>query len=230
MSGTTDSLPFQAGTIETNPADVQQGPQIATKEFLDLVTFIDSCGYKSDTLRAGKTYEHHDPSQIKAVKDYFFYNVKLKDTPPYRTRDFLFRRAENINSEDTINQQRMDEWRERWEMNYSLLEKVQRIIAYFYVIKQPIAGNGLKTYIDGIIEEWTFPDSVSAKNAAEDLAEKETMVYVNRGAYVCYLENYVYVFHSRSAGFYTPLKKFRDYFAAKNKAIIPNTKGQRQGY
>ncbi|MBK8874628.1 MAG: hypothetical protein IPN13_12170 [Bacteroidetes bacterium] len=56
-------------------------------------------------------------------------------------------------------------------------------------------------FADGIVEEWKFPDSKSARLAAKELGEKEEMVFVLCTGFICYIENYMYVFHSRAINF-----------------------------
>jgi hypothetical protein len=222
-------------TLQAITSDTTKEQQIVTKEFLNLVKFIDSSGFISDSARFTKTYNQENQTRPIKIDNYFFYELRLEETVPIsefyprvkgRT-EFENERKPEI---DSVEWKRWQEWRNRWELDYSLFEKVEKIVSYFYVEKTLLNGTGDGTYYDGIIEEWKFPDTKSAKDAAEELAKKETKVYVNRGAYVCYLGDYMYVFHSRSAGFYTPLKKFLEYVAEKNKATIPNKAEQRKNY
>lgn len=232
VSKTPDTLTIQSETIDTSITDLQPVKQIVTKEFLDLVKYLDSLGFIGDSARFQKTYRRVNQQRPLKIENYLFYELTLEETVPILEHDFLVgdRTAFEENRMDSTELKRWNEWRERWEINKPLLVKVEKIIAYFYVEKSLFDGTGSGTYYDGIIEEWKFPDIQSAKDAADDLSKKETMVYINRGAYICYLDKYMYVFHSKSAGFYTPLKKFVNYFSDKNNATIPNRQEQRKNY
>lgn len=201
-----------------------------SEEFMDLVMFIDSMNYRWDTLRAKKTYEHHDSSEYKITNGYLFYEIQLQNTAPYKNREFIKRQLSNIELSDTLNYNRMIGWRERWGIDTNLLDQVKSIKAYFFVTKEPYINNGIKTFVDGTIEEWKFPDTLIAKSVAKDIADKASRVYINTGAYVCYLDEYVYVFYSRSAGFYTPLKRFWNYLIDQQNAVIPDGEIQRMDY
>ena len=227
-----DTLAMKSETIDTSITDLQPVKQIVTKEFLNLVKYLDSLGFIGDSARFQKTYRHVNQQRPLKIENYLFYELTLEETVPILEHDFLVgnRTAFEENRMDSTELKRWNEWKERWEINKPLLEKVEKIIAYFYVEKSLFDSTGRGTYYDGIIEEWKFPDTQSAKNAADDLSKKETRVYINRGAYICYLNKYMYVFHSRSAGFYTPLKKFVNYFSDKNNATIPNRQEQRKSY
>ena len=48
------------------------------------------------------------------------------------------------------------------------------------------------------------------------------MVYVNRGGLVCYLDNYMYVFHSRASNFVLSLRPFFKKFVIDSKATTTN--------
>lgn len=54
--------------------------------------------------------------------------------------------------------------------------------------------------------------------------------YTDNKNYVCHLKNYVYIFHSRASGFYTPLKNFITLFVERNKATKVNDNEGRYRY
>ena len=206
-------------------------PQLVTPEFFQLVKYIDSVGFIYNAARFVKTYPEGQGEQVNIDGNYLFYVLSPDEVVPFAShKKEMDDLAMNLNEMDSLNYQRQLDYINRWKLNIALFEKVERITAYFFVEKSFFNRTGKGTYNDGLIEEWKFPDTQSAKDAAFDLSKKETMVYFNRGAYVCFLNNYMYVFHSRSAGFYTPLKKFWTWFADKNRATIPNEREQRKVY
>jgi hypothetical protein len=221
-------------TIDDDKKALQLKPQIVTKEFLDLAQHIDSSGFICDSARFKKTYRRVNQQRPIKIEDYLFYELTLEETVPIleHMRHVEWRDEVEMNREipDTAQLNWWKDWKDRWKLNFELFEKAEKITAYFYIEKSFFDGTGSGTHYDGLIEEWEFPDKQSAKDASEDLSKKETMVYINRGAYICYLDKYMYVFHTRSAGFYTPLKKFLTYFADKNNANIPNKREQRKNY
>jgi len=221
-----DTLRSKTETIASETTDLQSEQQIVTIDFLDLVKHIDSSGFIGNSARFQKTYRRVNNQRPVKIDDYLFYELTLEETvlvlehrQHVRERDEYEMERENPN---TTQQKWWQNWKNHWKLNFELFEKVEKITIYFYVEKSLLDGTGNGIYYDGIIEEWEFPDAQSAKDAAEDLSRKNRMVYVNRGAYICYLDKYMYVFHSRSAGFYTPLKGFLTYFTDKTNATIPN--------
>jgi len=119
---------------------------------------------------------------------------------------------------DSLELEKFKRWKSKRLLNLNFLKKVKSIYSYHYISKKPSIYGSSKTFEDGIIEQWQFESEEEAKMIGDDIREKAWLVYVNRGAYVCYLKNYVYIFHSRASGFYTPLKNFFTFFVKTNKA------------
>lgn len=188
-----------------------------TDRFLALVEFADSLGYLYDTARYKWTYSgrYPDSAKIDVINHYVFYEISYLETVPYEQVE----RCENVKSV------RDQKWCTRWGLNSTHFDKVERVMQYYFKAKTPVHY----TTEDGIMEEWNFSDSKSAKKFADSLGRKETMVYANRGAYVCFIDNYVYTFHSRSAGFYTPLKWFFTHFVKQYHAMVPNEGNYERG-
>lgn len=231
---TADTINIIKDTLRTNDTELQPDKQIVTEEFLDLVRYLDISGFICDSARFAKTYSDIYQGRQIRIDNYLFYKLEVSETYPISEHMNHVKQRDDMEKErkltDTKQQRWWKEWKEKWEVDTELLDKAENIIAYFYVEKSLFDGTGRGTYYDGIIEEWKFPDAQSAQDAADELSNKETMVYVNRGAYICYFDKYMYVFHSRSAGFYTPLKKFWLHFSEVNKATIPNKYKQRRNY
>lgn len=206
--------------------------QTITKDFLDLIEFIDSSGFIFDTIRFRKTYRSSYQLQPIRFDKYFLYKLKFEETVPIQEFANGIKRMDEIDKElyDTSHFKVKDDWKLKWEPKYALLEKVESVYQYFYIDKSFHSKNSIGTFNDGLIEEWKFPDANSAREASNDLALKTKMIYVNRGAYICYKDKYMYIFHSRSAGFYTPLKNFLEYFENMNNATIPYKNEQRSSF
>jgi len=185
---TRDSTSVQSKNLDTVPVIDQN--QIISNEFLHLVEYIDSSGYIGDSTRYRKTYRPVNRDNQLTINRYNFYSLSLDKTVPITEHYTRFERRSQSEEErnDSIHLKLWNEDKERWMIKKHLLDKVDTIIAYFYVEKSLLDGTGNGTYFDGIIEEWQFPDTSSAKLAAIDLANKETRVYTNRGAYICYMD------------------------------------------
>jgi hypothetical protein len=196
---------------------IEEKETFINPEFLDLVKSIDSLGYLYDSIRLRKSYRGFDSVKTIHEKGYLFYETELKNTVPFSKNNFIRKQLSSakVQEMDSIELKKFKAWKKQRVLNFKQLEKVKSIYSYHFIAKK--SSDSYRS--DGIIEQWEFDSKEDARKAAEDLGKKERFVYFNRGAYVCYLENYVYIFHSRSAGFYTPLKKFINLFITKNKAI-----------
>lgn len=211
-------------TKPTDTATSSKSNDVITDRFLRLIKFLDSSGYSYDTTRFQKTYAHWHSGKSKVIKidDYIFYDISFEQTIPYGNMKIY----KNYRSNDSDT-----DWysiRVRETNNFSKIgNKDEKIIQYFFVQKTPFVfpgGEKEKYFVDGIIEEWKFPNNNSAKQTAEQLgAIQSGLVYgINRSAFVCYIENYMYVFHSRAALFMIIIreKHFFEKFAKDNKATI----------
>ena len=185
----------------------EQPTQWVKPIFVDLARFIDSAGFIGDSARRAKTYNFKAP--LQKTDKYNFYTIDFEQHPV------------NYHITEILSEKRDTEWGKQWHVDSLLFNIVENITLYFYVNKKLFTNSSTGWNEDGLIEAWTFENSTQAKNAAMQLAQKQTMVFVNRGAYICYLDNQMYVFHSRAAGFYTPLKRFFKHFTTQNNATIP---------
>ena len=173
--------------------------------FIDLLRVLKSSGLINDTIRFKKTYggEMGYSQKINPYQEEEFtlFNIPLKETAPYYYK--LREKAFDID-----------------------FENVENIRAYFFIDTNRSSNNRP----DGIVEEWKTNNNESAKVLAEKLALEESKIYVNRGAYICYKENYIYIFHSRSVAFYDQLKIIHKNFADSIDAVIPNASKQRKDF
>lgn len=196
-----------------------------TNEFKVLIEYLDSVGYVCDTIKAQKSYRYLDSLIIIRAYGYSFYKINLRNTVPFYHLKRVAKHIEYYEKQvlDSSQLARHEAWKTKMFIDLKFLEGVEDIYSYHYVAKKSATSGSSKTFKDGIIEQWRFTSKEAAKRAAEEIGAKETWIYINRGAYVCYLENFVFIFHSRSAGFYTPLKQFFKRFIKNNTAIQTST-------
>jgi hypothetical protein len=62
-------------------------------------------------------------------------------------------------------------------------------------------------------------DSNSAKIASIEMGRLQAYVFMNSGAFVCYKDNVMYVFYTKSAGFKNQIKFIFDKFLFDSQAI-----------
>lgn len=202
------------GTIALDAVEAQEESQPqsihqpVTEDFMQLVDFIDSSGYIFNRERYQKIYSGDGGQKEYLYNGKLFYQLP---TIPFSNRDHIGIYS-SMDESDLIDS--------------AVLRKATGVVQYHFEIKQP--SSNLRP--DGLVEEWTCPSAEIAREIGEELGAKEFYTYINRGAYICYKDRYVYVFHSRSAGFYTPLKNFFEYFLEQTNAIAANNGALRVGY
>lgn len=222
---TSQIIPMDSTLIVSNTIEE---PTPINLEFLDLAKAIDSLGYLYDSVRLRKSYRGFDSVKIIHEKGYLFYKTELKNTVPFSKNNFIRKqlRYGEVKEMDSIELEKFKAWKKERVLDFKQLEKVKSIYSYHFIVKKSRGSYNS----DGIIEQWEFDSEENARIAAEDLGKKERFVYFNRGAYVCHLKNYVYIFHSRASGFYTPLKNFITLFVERNKATKVNDNEGRYRY
>jgi hypothetical protein len=207
---------FQNKTENIIDSTTKSFPLISD-ELMDLVVFIDSSGFVSDTIRYNKTYGQIGNS-IKAKPFYFnsyiFYELPFENTTIY---------VHNKWHEKTPKEHRKEFW-----LEFNQYEYLEKITSYFYSQKDPTILNDTKYYTDGLIEEWTFKDSITSLMFAKEVGNMEQYIFVNSGAYVFCKSNRVYIFHARAIIYYNSLKKFADYFSKKNNIPFLDKKHRQQ--
>lgn len=208
------------GTIKADTLATQH-VNATTDRFLKIVKFIDSSGYSFDTTRA-YGFRNFDTRKLKSVEllfidNYVFYDIPYQQTIPY------YYMKEATNDTNHFHQ----EFYQKFLHNSVAFENAQKIVGYFFTQKKPTST----LHIDGTIEEWTFSDSVSAKQASEVMGDSDTqaILFFNCGAFVCYIDNYMYVFHTRAAGFMYSIKPIFKNFVTDNEATV-SSKGSWKFY
>lgn len=193
-----DSLVTSFSTIDT----------IVTTRFLSFVSYLDSIGFNSDTSRLKKIHTKYSRSPKYNINNHFFYG----STPETSGLYFYF----NDFSKN-------ERYVQKWHLDTSALKSFKSIVWYFFSEPKPDRWGDKKWYTDGIIEEWKFKDSSSAQISAKSVGAIAGRLYLNTGAFVCYIDNYMYIITSGSMGnMYTLRKPVFKAFADRNKATITN--------
>jgi len=159
---------------------------------------MDSAGYSCDTNRAEKGYNFMSRKNRLIIKDYYFYDTHLKNTQV------------GIFYNDTL-------FAKSFPIDLNIFNKVSKITSFFFVVKTPEIRYGEKWFIDGILEEWKFPDSLTAKTASINLGNNEGLNNIDAGTLICNKDNYMYVFTSRNTSFMYTIEPFFQKFATDNK-------------
>lgn len=195
-------------SITNNIKDTQTdySDTLITERFLRFAQFLDSSGYSCDTLRLKKTYNIPNDNKKITIDKYNFYLYP----PGKNSLDWRFETA----SIDTL---------VSLTLNKKLFSTVISVESYFYTQKTPEIKYGEKWYIDGIIDEWKFPDNNSAKIGAIELINKQDEIYFHMQHHlVCYVDNYVYVFSTRGSWAWNSITLLFEQFVKDNGAIIPS--------
>lgn len=173
--------------------------------FVEFIRDLESEGYLFDTLRFNKSYGgklgYSGNAKPFEKSGFIFYNVPLIETAPYYYQE--------KNPEIGLD-----------------FSGVKKIRTYYFASQTYNKGNKP----DGIIEEWLLETDTIAKTLAKQLALEESKIYSNRGAYICYKENLIYIFHSRSVAYYDQIKPIFNDFISKADAIAPYENDQRKIY
>ncbi len=187
----SDTLKIQENTEEVIPENI---PKLSiTPRFFSLIQHIDSLGYIFDTLR----YTPHKPYELIQQDKYVLFEIPKETTNPFWTPSW---------AEEAYSNRLAD-------FDIKPLEKAQKVIQYFFIVKQ--RGNINE---DGLIEEWTFENETEALAAFNSFKTiRLDIMYFNTGAFICCIDKQMYIFHSRASAFmYKPLKSFFKWFVGQN--------------
>ena len=197
----TDSSSSALPPDSLTTSNISPYDTILTDRLMDFAKFADSSGFTCDTNRVKKTYPSLSTSKPINVDGFFFYDTPLNKT-------MLDNYLSTSLNDTSLNK--------RFRINFSTFAKAQSIISYFFTRKTPDKAVKEKWFTDGIVEEWKFPDSTSASAASADLESKTEFIYFNVGAFICYKDNYMYVFTSRASAFMYAIKPLYKRFAKDN--------------
>ena len=176
---------------------------LISERFLKFAKLLDSIGYSCDTLRLNKTYNISNNSKRFIIDNYSFYDYSIKQ--------FI----QIINGLLDSDSKRKD----KTQLSLKDLEKAQSVFCYYYTKKTPEIINKEKWFIDGIIYELKFNDINIARNNALFIS-KINEIYELGNTFVCYVDNYIYIFHSRFSSIFTAYEQIYKYFLENNKAIV----------
>lgn len=218
-----DSFASKDNFDDTNKGIINN-ENLISGDFHRLVIRLDSLGYKYDTNRYQKVYSGMvdyplNPKYFNS-EGFIFYNLPLEETIPYLFNEMKLLGSSRFQRDSS----------QEWKLNMDRFDAAIRINGYFFSSKVPDSYGNLKFTTDGIIEEWTFSTQNEAIEMSEELGKRESFVYFNRGAFICVIDNRVYVFHSRAVAFYGELKSFFLWFCDEFNAIIPNNGNLRASY
>jgi len=184
-------------TISESKVDTFSVP---TKQFVEIVAFLDSSNFVPDTVRikeVGYYWQRIKTNTVFKINSIPFFKMDTMTNPVF---DYLNRKA-NDNykySERTTNY---------WEreiskqiINNRIFHRVESITGLFFRDKNiPDVKNG-ELWTDGFIEEWKFESIDDAIKAEETLKNKNLywLIYFNSIAFVNRKDNYLYTYYSRS--------------------------------
>jgi hypothetical protein len=127
-----------------------------TRNFLDIVGLLDSLGFKSDTTRVAK---------LKNYKELLASEVHFFGTFPFYKVD---KEKSKVLWWNTIARDKQD------SIDTEIFREAESVWAYYYQKEE-----SKNTVTDGIIEQWTFRDSVTAQTAIDKLKGIYPLPYFN---------------------------------------------------
>jgi hypothetical protein len=163
--------------------------------FIKLVDTLTKLGWHADTNRIKKTgvYSYLKKSKMKIFDNKPFYKIKISE-------NMLFYGENAANST-------------AYEIDFDLFKKVKTIWGYFY--RQKAESDWIE---DGVIEQWEFESQNEAISALGNLKKAYPEPYFNTEPYYSQVDNYLFIFHTRAAGFCYKQKTFYELF----KNILKN--------
>jgi len=174
---------------------------IPSKQFIEVVSFLDSLNFAHDTARIKKVpyyWERIKSNNIFMIKTVPFFKMDTLTNPIF---EYLYR---NLNDKFEYSENSMN----YWERNISkqiikerIFNKVKNITGFYFRDKTiPNIKKG-ELWTDGFIEEWEFYDIDDAKKAEETLINENLygLIYFNSIAFVNRQDNYLYTYYSRSS-------------------------------
>lgn len=171
-----------------------------TRNFVVIVRFLDSLGYKSDTTRVAK---------LKNYKELLDSEVHFFGTFPFYKVD---KEKSKVLWWNTIARDKQD------SIDTEIFRKAENVWGYYY---QKEESKNIK--LDGAIEQWMFRDSVTAQSAIDKLKTIYPLPYFNTQPYYTTEGQYLFIFHTRADAFSYQQKEFFNKFceisSAPNKRL-----------
>jgi hypothetical protein len=169
-----------------------------TRNFGVIVRLLDSLGYKSDTARVAKLKNYMEllDSEVQLFETFPFYKVDKEKSKVLWWNTIARDKSDSIDTE--------------------IFREAENVWSYYY---QKEEVKNWKT--DGVIEQWTFRDSVTAQKALAKLNAIYPLPYFNTQPYYMTDGLFLFIFHTRADAFsYRQkefFKKFREISSAPNK-------------
>jgi hypothetical protein len=173
---------------------------VPTKQFIEIVAFLDSSNFVPDTARikgVGYYWQRIKTNEVIKINSIPFFKMDTLTNPVF---EYLYRNANNKYDYP-------ENSRNYWERNISkqiinnrIFHRVESITGLFFRDKNiPDVKNG-ELWTDGFIEEWKFESIEDAIKAEETLKNDNLyyLIYFNSIAFVNRNENYLYTYYSRS--------------------------------
>lgn len=190
-----DKVNKSLGVIQEPIDKSTNGP---TRNFGVIVRLLDSLGYKSDTARVAK---------LKNYKELLDSEVQLFETFPFYKVD---KEKSKVLWWNTIARDKSD------SIDAEIFREAENVWSYYY---QKEEVKNWKT--DGVIEQWTFSDSVTAQKALDKLKAIYPLPFFNTQPYYMTDGSLLFIFHTRADAFSYRQKdffeKFREISSAPNK-------------
>ena len=186
-------------TQDTTQERVDQSVDRPTRNFGVIVRILDSLGYKGDTARVTKlkNYKELLGGKVECFGAFPFYKVEKEKCKVLWSNTIARHKADSIDTE--------------------IFREAENVWCYYY---QKELSKTLKT--DGVIEQWMFKDSVTAKTAMGKLKIIYPLPYFNTQPYYTTDGKFLFIFHTRADAFsYTQKEffhKFCEISAAPNRS------------
>jgi hypothetical protein len=197
------NVPLQPPLKDSVPGKpIHPDDTLVSGRFVRFAQFLDSLDYCCDTIRLKKTYDL-DPAQKRiSIKGYLFYLGSAESFLKEYGRDKL--PADSAGS----------------FLDNRIMGKCLSSATYFYTQKKPLDTDQRgKWFVDGLIDEWKYPNSTAAQMAAKELTSKVVTMFPNSTFLVGRIDNCLYSLTSRSSRFTSIQEKLFKHFMGVNKGV-----------
>ncbi len=160
-----------------------------TRNFETVIRMLDSLGYKSDTVRVArlKIYKELHGCEVQLFGTFPFYKMDKEKSKVLRWNTIAHSKEDSINTE--------------------IFKEAESVWSYFY---QKEERKNIMT--DGVIEQWTFSDTVKAQIALDKLKEIYPLPYFNTQPYYVRDGQFLFIFHTRADAFSYRQREFFNRF------------------
>jgi hypothetical protein len=168
---------------------------IPTRNFVTIVRLLDSLEYSSDATRSNKSrnYKEIVESEVRFFDGFPFYKIDKEKTKILWWNTLVRQKEDSIETK--------------------IFEEAESVWGYFYSKTET-----RYLTVDGIIEQWTFPDNTTAETALDDLRSFYPLPYFNTEPYYLTDGKFLFVFHTRASAFSYRQKEFFNKFREMSSA------------